>query len=383
MAGSQRWAHETPHQGPVDLDGEQAVPRDEASAGDVILLQRLSETGQAAPQVGPGAPLLAVRSEKPGEFSPVTHPPRWPDSTAARAPSFSRTGGYVPPRLLRGAQQPDAQSLLFCQEARLTSLATPPQRRAVTGGLVGSASIGSHPGCRARLRNRRHDHEAPRQHKADGFVLHTWEPTVAFENAGNGNRSLAPGVGRLGGSGGALATALAGTVGPAPRGVRGIEATARRFGRARLALSEVVGGVVVIYLESEDLARALRGLATPDTPFDSWLDAQVRALFGCQLARPSRVSGDLLFAWRWGKEGGERSPAGIVTAKDGTEGGVSRPRRAKMGRIATRGPLWRATERAGDPDRCDRRRLFDWSTPARTCARSHRESVARRTPPPP
>ncbi len=62
------------------------------------------------------------------------------------------------------------------------------------------------------------------------------------------------------------------------------------------------GGVAVMYLEAEDpepaLERALRELAAPKAPFDSWYATQMRALFGCDFARLPRVSGaELLFSW--------------------------------------------------------------------------------------
>ncbi len=59
------------------------------------------------------------------------------------------------------------------------------------------------------------------------------------------------------------------------------------------------GGIAVIYVEAEDLERALRELAASDFPFDSWYGTEMRKLFGCSFARlPSVVGGELLFAWR-------------------------------------------------------------------------------------
>jgi hypothetical protein len=62
------------------------------------------------------------------------------------------------------------------------------------------------------------------------------------------------------------------------------------------------GGVAVVYLEAEDpkpaLERALRELAAPKAPFDSWYATQMRTLFGCDFAWLPRVSGaELLFSW--------------------------------------------------------------------------------------
>jgi hypothetical protein len=59
------------------------------------------------------------------------------------------------------------------------------------------------------------------------------------------------------------------------------------------------GGIAVVYLEAEDFERVLRELAASDAPFDAWYRTQMRKLFGCDLARLSRVAGsELLFAWR-------------------------------------------------------------------------------------
>src|SRR3712207_2137180 len=40
------------------------------------------------------------------------------------------------------------------------------------------------------------------------------------------------------------------------------------------------GGAAVVFLEAEDPERALRELATSETPFDSWYGTQMRKLFG-------------------------------------------------------------------------------------------------------
>jgi hypothetical protein len=71
------------------------------------------------------------------------------------------------------------------------------------------------------------------------------------------------------------------------------------------------GGVVVVLLEAEDpdwaLELALRELAASEAPFDSWHGAQMRRLFGCDLARLPRVAGgELLFAWREAPGKGEQ-----------------------------------------------------------------------------
>jgi hypothetical protein len=57
--------------------------------------------------------------------------------------------------------------------------------------------------------------------------------------------------------------------------------------------------VAVVFLEAEDPEQALRELAAPDTPFNSWYATQMRKLFGCAFARLPRVaSGERLLAWR-------------------------------------------------------------------------------------
>ena len=59
------------------------------------------------------------------------------------------------------------------------------------------------------------------------------------------------------------------------------------------------GGIAIVYLEAEDPERALRELATSETPFHSWYATQMRKLFGCDFARLPRVaSSGRLFAWR-------------------------------------------------------------------------------------
>jgi hypothetical protein len=60
------------------------------------------------------------------------------------------------------------------------------------------------------------------------------------------------------------------------------------------------GGTAVVYPE-----RALRELAAPETPFDSWYSGGMGKLFGFEFApdsvRAFRVAGgELLFAWREG-----------------------------------------------------------------------------------
>ncbi len=65
------------------------------------------------------------------------------------------------------------------------------------------------------------------------------------------------------------------------------------------------GGAAVVFLEAEDLERALRELvaelAASETSFDSWLRREMRKLFGCEFARLPRVaSGERLFTWREG-----------------------------------------------------------------------------------
>jgi hypothetical protein len=66
------------------------------------------------------------------------------------------------------------------------------------------------------------------------------------------------------------------------------------------------GGVAVVFLEAQDLERALRELAAPDTPFDSWYRMEMRKLFGCDFPRLLRAaSGGPLFAWREASGEGE------------------------------------------------------------------------------
>jgi hypothetical protein len=58
------------------------------------------------------------------------------------------------------------------------------------------------------------------------------------------------------------------------------------------------GGVAVVFLEVQDLERALRELAVSKAPFDSWYGTQMRRLFGCDFMRLPRVAGgEPLFAW--------------------------------------------------------------------------------------
>jgi hypothetical protein len=59
------------------------------------------------------------------------------------------------------------------------------------------------------------------------------------------------------------------------------------------------GGIAIVCLVAEDPERALRELAESDVPFDTWYEAQMRKLFGCDFGRLPRVaSGERLFAWR-------------------------------------------------------------------------------------
>ena len=67
--------------------------------------------------------------------------------------------------------------------------------------------------------------------------------------------------------------------------------------------------MAVVFLEAEDPEQALRELAAPDTPFNSWYGTQMRELFGRDLARLWRVArGELLFAWREASGEGEQEP---------------------------------------------------------------------------
>src|SRR3712207_3683653 len=50
------------------------------------------------------------------------------------------------------------------------------------------------------------------------------------------------------------------------------------------------GGIAIVCLEAEDLERALRELAESEVPFDTWYEAQMRKLFGCDFARLPRVA---------------------------------------------------------------------------------------------
>jgi hypothetical protein len=53
------------------------------------------------------------------------------------------------------------------------------------------------------------------------------------------------------------------------------------------------GEVAIVLLESEDLAAALRGVATSEAPFDAWFRAHVATVHGVDLAagvpRPEQV----------------------------------------------------------------------------------------------
>ncbi len=67
------------------------------------------------------------------------------------------------------------------------------------------------------------------------------------------------------------------------------------------------GGIAIVWLEAEDLERALRELAESEVPFDTWYEMQMRRLFGRDLARSPRVAGgELLFAWREASDEGEQ-----------------------------------------------------------------------------
>ena len=59
------------------------------------------------------------------------------------------------------------------------------------------------------------------------------------------------------------------------------------------------GGVALICVEADDLERALRELAAPESPFDSWHGNEMRRIFGFDFARLARVVGGApLLAWR-------------------------------------------------------------------------------------
>ena len=71
--------------------------------------------------------------------------------------------------------------------------------------------------------------------------------------------------------------------------------------------------MAVVLLEAEDpewaLELAPRELAASEAPFYSWYGAQMRRLFGCDLARSPPVAGDgLLFARREAPDEGEQEP---------------------------------------------------------------------------
>jgi hypothetical protein len=71
------------------------------------------------------------------------------------------------------------------------------------------------------------------------------------------------------------------------------------------------GGTAVVFLVTEDPERALRELvaelAASETPFDTWYEAQIRKLFGCDYARlPRAPRSELLFAWREASGEGEQ-----------------------------------------------------------------------------
>jgi hypothetical protein len=67
------------------------------------------------------------------------------------------------------------------------------------------------------------------------------------------------------------------------------------------------GGVAVVYLEAEDPEQALGELAGSNAPFDSWYGAEMRRLFGFNLARLPRIAGsELLFSWGEASSEGEQ-----------------------------------------------------------------------------
>jgi hypothetical protein len=73
---------------------------------------------------------------------------------------------------------------------------------------------------------------------------------------------------------------------------RGQRASQHRASRARHGItrestwvqSTPAGDVVVVLLESDNLAASLFGLATSDEPFDAWFRAHVKAVHGVDLA---------------------------------------------------------------------------------------------------
>ncbi len=76
------------------------------------------------------------------------------------------------------------------------------------------------------------------------------------------------------------------------------------------------GGVAIVYLEADNPEWAVRKLvaelATPETPFDSWLMKEIHDLFGCDFGRlPRVVDGELLYTWREASgEGKQEIPKG-------------------------------------------------------------------------
>jgi hypothetical protein len=73
---------------------------------------------------------------------------------------------------------------------------------------------------------------------------------------------------------------------------RGLRSAAHRASRARHGITrEAVfiqpmsdGDLVVVLLESDDLAAALYGVATSDDPFDAWFRGHVQHVHGVDLA---------------------------------------------------------------------------------------------------
>ena len=71
---------------------------------------------------------------------------------------------------------------------------------------------------------------------------------------------------------------------------RGDRAVAHRASRARHGITreatwiEPAGDLVVVLLESDDLAASLYGIATSSDPFDAWFRAHVQRVHGVDLA---------------------------------------------------------------------------------------------------
>jgi hypothetical protein len=73
---------------------------------------------------------------------------------------------------------------------------------------------------------------------------------------------------------------------------RGPRSSQHRASRARHGItreatwvqSTPVGDVVIVLLESENLAASLYGVATSDDPFDAWFRAHVKTVHGVDLA---------------------------------------------------------------------------------------------------